>query len=289
MWDNILDFIEDHRKLVVIGAIVIVLLGVCIGVRSCNMSKKKALEKQYAAEEEAKKKEKEASLKQDEAPVDNTEPESEYKQSLGLDTDDGDDRVKIDKNVIKQRQKQKNQKVKTEPTYKVEANVFDHTGVPKLMVDGSSCRAYLKGVSLSDFGSKWGTRLTMNDFNATKRILVGVDQNPDDYIKADLQSVGWLMNRLSKLENNVAIKFTNLHIIGSLSASHVAVLCEYDWYSAFGLKDTLVVFEDISGTLDVKKFGAGDVFSATAFVHNMKIKTVNGQRVLLVQYQQFSK
>lgn len=286
MWDNILDFVEDHRKLVIAGVVIFVLLGVCVGIRSCNMNKKKQLQQQYKAEEEAKKQQ---SLKQDADVSTSSEPESEYKQSLGLDVEPDDDRVKIDKNVIKQRQKKKNQKVKTDPTFPVDAKVFDHTGVPKLMVDGSSCRAYLKKVSLSDFGSKWGTRLTLNDFNAKKRILVGVDQNPDDFIKADLQSVGWLMNRLSSLENNVAIKFTNLHIIGSLSASHVAVLCEYDWYSAFGLKDTLVVFEDISGKLDVKKFGAGDVFSATVFVHNMKIKTVNGQRVLVVQYQEFSK
>ena len=106
--------------------------------------------------------------------------------------------------------------------------------------------------------------------------------------RGDLQSVGWLIQNLSSLSEETAIKFTNLHVIGSLSATHTAVLCSYDWYSVFGLKDTLVMFEDISGTLDASAFTDGAVFSATVFAHNVKVvENVNGQRVVCVQYSTF--
>ena len=118
-------------------------------------------------------------------------------------------------------------------------------------------------------------------------VVIGVDQNPKDVEKYDLQSVGWLKDNLKSLDKNTAVKFTNLHIIGSLSNTHVALLCSYDWYSVFGLRDTLVVFEDISGQLNVKDFKEGDIFSATVFAHNIKRVDVNGQSVICVQYNVF--
>ena len=155
-------------------------------------------------------------------------------------------------------------------------------------MDGSSCKAYQKSVSLNDFGSHWGTSLTEDDFKGGDFYMVGVEQNPDDTLRGDLQSTGWLIDNLDKMNDNDAIKFTNLHVIGDLSQSHVALLCSYDWYSAFGLKDTVVVFEDISNTLNVKDFKDGDIFSATVFRHNIKVvPNVHGQRVIVVQYAVF--
>ena len=220
--------------------------------------------------------------------MDTTEaPKDSYKQSLGIGNENDDGRVEVERDPTTEAT---TEYVQTEPTYDILVNNFTHTEVPVKNVDGSSCKNYLSQVSLSDFDTYWGTVLTDEDFIGHKKYLVGVEQDSVTAEKGDLQSVGWLNDNIEaeKFQPNDAIKFTNLHIIGSLADDHLALLCSYDWYSAFGLKDTLVVFEDISGTLKPKKFKEGDVFSATVFVHNMKVMdNVKGQRVLVVEYATF--
>ena len=287
-WDLILDFIEDHRLACIIGGIVVILLICGLGIRSCNLKKaeqERIIAEQQAALEaelEAQRLEEEAALANNE----DDEPKSQYQVSLGLQAE-SDGRVE----VVEEEPEPEPEpvvEVKTEPNFEVEYNIFDKTGVPKKNVDGSSCKAYLEKVSLKDFGTYWGTKLTEDDFNSPQRVLVGVDQDPNDFERGDLQSVGWVFENMDNLSDNTAIKFTNLHVIGKLSDSHVAVLCSYDWYSAFGLTDTLVVFEDTSDTLNVEDFEDGAIFSATVFKHNMKVaENVNGKRVLCVQYDVF--
>lgn len=280
MKDEILDFIEDHKVLCIIIAVVAVLVIVMFGVRSSNMKKK-------AAEEEARQAMLAAQanqIPQDEEPE--VVPTNEYTAALGWDARKNDsDRVEVN---TEPESVPEPVHVQTEPTYPTKVIVFDHTSVPTRNMDGSSCKSYLNSVSLQDFGTNWGSRLTEEDFVGGDFYMVGVEQNPSDMQIGDLQSTGWLMENLANLNDNDAIKFTNLHVIGSLSTSHVAMLCSYDWYSAYGMKDTLVVFEDISGTLDTASFNDGDIFSATVFAHNVRLlKDVKGQRVLVVQYAVF--
>ena len=144
-------------------------------------------------------------------------------------------------------------------------------------------RVYCKSPSL--FLQLW--QKNTPNFKATKKILIGVDQDYYDFEKGDLQSVGWLISNIDSIEDNTAVKFTNLHVIGSLSDDHVALLCCYDWYSAFGIKDTLVVLEDISGTLKTSDFKEGDIFSATVYGHNIKVEKVNGQNVVCAEFATF--
>lgn len=287
MKDMILDFIEDHRKAVFITIGIVVVIAIMFGVRSSNAKKKAKLEEQQRieaeqqaqAEEQARlEAEKLAAEEEAAKQVDNT-PSYESSLNQKVETKRDETKVKEDEKI-----KDKEEVKEIKPNFEVTCNVFTHTEVPKTNVDGSSCKNYLNSVNLVDFGTFWGTKLDVNDMKSETKYLVGVDQDDIDVEVADLQSVGWLITNLDKLGKHDAIKFTNLHVIGSLSDDHLAVLCSYDWYSAFGLKDTLVLFEDISGTLDKKDFKDGSVFSALAFVHNMKIVRVNGQNVVCVQY-----
>ena len=220
-----------------------------------------------------------------EAPVEEEsgKEQSSYQASLGVDNGNtSKTQIKIEE------EKKKEEFIPPEPIIPLDVNVFDHTKVPKTNMDGSSCKTYYNAVKLSDFGSYWGEPLTNDDILSEKKIYVGVKQNPNNTEVADLQSTGWLIENFSTITDSTAIKFTNLHVIGSLSSSHVALLCSYDWYSVYGMTDTLVVFEDISGTLNPGDFDDGDVFEATVFKHNIKIEKVNGKRVVVVQYNQYS-
>lgn len=212
-------------------------------------------------------------------------PQSEYQASLGLAAEQNkDSRVEL----ISPTPTPTPEPVQTEPTYPVGVNIFGWTAVPDKNLDGSSCKEYLSGVSLVDAGTFWGTHLTEDDFFGGGKYLVGVEQNPDDEERGNLQSVGWLANNLGKMKAEDAVKFTNLHVIGHLSDEHLALLCSYDWYSVHGLDDTLVIFEDISGTLRTEDFKEGDIFSATVFVHNVKVEdNLNGKRVVVVEYDIF--
>lgn len=285
MKDEILDFIEDHRILcfVIIGVVILVIA--MFGIRSHNM-KKKTLELQEKARQEALAKEQEAQAALEQDVETEPVPQNDYHNSLGLDADrDKDERIEIEE---EEETYTYVEPVQTEPTYDTVVTIYDHTVVPKKNVDGSSCKAYQNKVTLNDFGTYWGSSLTEDDFFGGDFYMVGVEQNPDDILKGDLQSTGWLISNFDSLNDNDAIKFTNLHVIGQLSTSHVALLCSYDWYSAFGLTDTLVVFEDISNSLRIGDFRDGDIFSATVFKHNIKIMdNVNGQRVIVVEYATF--
>lgn len=270
----------NKKKFVVIGVIVGIIVIMFI-IRTINLSKKgkETPSTEVATTEQVNTQVTEATTE---------EPEDSYKQSLGIGNEDEDGRVEVDRDELTT--EVTTEYVQTEPTYSVSVNIFDHTEVPTKMMDGTSCINYYKNVSLNQFGTFWGTSLTEEDFIGHKKYLVGVAQDPNDTEKGDLQSVGWLMDNLEagKFQANDAIKFTNLHIIGSLSDTHVALLCCYDWYSAWGITDTLVVFEDISNTLKVEDFTDGSIFSATVFVHNIKLMdNVNGKRVVVVQYTPF--
>lgn len=280
MKDKILDFIEDHRGLVIGGAIVLVLIIVMFAIRSHNLKNK---ENDELANQPTVEATTQPTLEQDVEPT--KQPENAYQSSLGLDKDkDKLDRVEVTETPTEP----PTPPVQTEPNFEADFEIWGWTDVPKKNMDGSSCKAYLDKVSLEDFGTKWGYELTEEDFFSLKRYMVGVEQNPNGKLYGDLQSVGWLIQNLSNLNSNDAVRFTNLHVIGSLSDDHVALLCSYDWYSAHGLDDTLVVFEDISNTLEVKDFKDGDIFSATVFAHNIKVMDdVKGQRVVVVQYAVF--
>lgn len=270
------------KLIIVIGVIVGIFLIMCV-IRASN-KKKHAREAETATETVAST---ESSTMAD---LDTTEaPQDSYKQSLGIGNEDDSGRVEVERDTESATATEA-EPIQTEPTFDILVNNFTHTEVPVKNMDGSSCKNYQSKVTLSDFGSYWGSKLTDEDFIGHKKYLVGVEQDNVTAEKGDLQSVGWLIDNLNaeKFQSNDAIKFTNLHIIGSLADDHVALLCSYDWYSAFGLDDTLVVFEDISGTLKASNFKDGDVFSATVFVHNCKVEeNVAGQRVVCVQYATF--
>ena len=291
MRDNILDFIEDHRILIIVGVVLVILIGVIFGIRTVNGKKKAARAEQesIAAEQasiEASIAEEEsiaASLAQDQ--TEEEKPTSEYLASLGLGKGNKEDeRIEVTTEAPTEPETTApERKAKYPPTI----DIFDWSAVPNKNVDGSSCKAYLSKVKLADFGTLWGSALTEDDFFCEKRILVGVEQNPNDFQRGDLQSVGWLIEHFSEIQPSDCIRFTNLHVIGSLSSDHVALLCSYDWYSAFGLKDTLVVFEDISGTLKTSDFKDGDFFSASVYGHNLKVVIVGGFNVVCAEYAVF--
>lgn len=174
-----------------------------------------------------------------------------------------------------------------EPIFDLDIKVFSRTTVPEKAVNGDSWLGYLNRVSYKDF-SVGGYVLSEEDYQSSTKVLVGVDQNRNDYEKGDLQSVGWLMDNLSILPDNAVIKFTNLHVIGNVSGGSHMLLCSYDWYSAFGLKDVLVVVEDTTNTLTSSNISSGDEFSVSVFKKNLSIKRVQGQRVLIAKYYTFN-
>lgn len=285
MLDNIIDFWEDHKKLCIAIVVVVVLVVVMLVVRNNNLQRKadeeaaRALLEQQQANKDA--------LQQDVEEV--KEPEDKYQSSLGLDADKWKDE-RVDVTDSSEEEEEPPPVVKRTPRYAVGARVFGFREVPSYSQDPKDrdCfNRYYGTVTLADFGTFWGSSLTQEDFIGNTCYYVGVaeeDYNPIN----NIQSVGWLISNFSTLQPNDTVQFTNLHVIGTLSKSHVALLCSYDWYSAYGLQDTLVVFEDISGTLDVDGFKAGDIFEATVFVHNIKIlDDVAGERVVVVQYQTY--
>lgn len=277
------DFFVSHKKLCIALAVILVLIIVMFAIRSHNLKNKSNTE---LIDDSTTQSTQSSQIKQDE--VTKKEPENTYKNSLGLDANkDKDERINYE--IETETQPESTEPIQTEPTYTPVVTIYDHTAVPKKNMDGSSCKAYQSSVKLADFGTFWGSPLTDDDFKAGNFYMVGVTQNSGDFLKGDLQSTGWLADNIDSLAENDCIKFTNLHVIGSLSDTHTALLCSYDWYSAFGLKDTLVVFEDISNTLSPSDFKDGDIFSALVFRHNVKVETVKGQRVIVVQYATFSK
>lgn len=280
-FEDLRDWVEDHLKLVIIVGVILILVIAMFTIRGINMKKKAqaALEQQQVTTTVSDN----TGIQQDtvEEPI----PTSSYQAQLGL-TAEKDDRVNIEeKEPVVEVTPEPEQ---TEPNFPVAIDVWDFREVPNKAVDGSSFKNYLSKVKLNDFGTFWGTELTEDDFFSQKRYLCGVFQNPDKYIQyIDLMSSAWVMDNIEEFNPNDCITFTNLHVIGSLSDSHVAVLCATDWYSAYGMKDMLVMFEDISGTLKVGDLKAGDIFSCVIYAHNMKVVEVNGKRVLVIEYATF--
>lgn len=279
--DLIIDFIEDHKVLVIIGSVAVGLLVIGLIIRGVNMSKAQKAADEYARQQ---------ALVQNtqtevvvEEPKESAPPKSQYQVNLGLSAEK-DGRVEYQEAEPTPTPEQTEVK---RSSFDISVRIYDKTGVPEVNVDGSKFSDYLSGISLADFGVLWGDALTEDDYNTKTRYLVGVEQDRNDFERGDLQSVGWVFDNIDKMNDSDAIKFTNLHVISSLDDSHVAVLCSYDWYSVFGMKDTLVLFEDKSGTLKTEDFVDGAVFSATVFKHNMKVETVNEQRVLCIEYNTF--
>ena len=269
----------------VLAFIVVFFLFIFIAALIKSSNQKKLAAEQASIEAEIEQQSSELASKQEAMEDKQETTQSSYQASLGINTGNS---TKTDIKV--KPTEEETSPTETEPlkpSYDLTVQVFDHTGVPTRNNDGSSYKGYLSKVTLSDFGSKWGTALTEADFTSYNKVLVGVEQNPDNTEIGDLQSTGWLIEHLDELADDTAIRFTNLHVVGSLSDTHLAVLCSYDWYSAFGMKNTLVVFEDISGTLDKNMLGDGDIFEGTVFKHNTKVVNVNGQNVICVQYNTY--
>lgn len=230
-------------------------------------------------------------------PTENTQ--SEYQSSLSLkakeeqkERDEAQRRLNEKRDADKKaedKRKAEEYAKSAKAKYGDSVKVWSSDGVPSKMEDGKSIKDFYKSMRLSDVGSNWGSALTDKDKLTDSFYMVGVDQNPDDYVSGvDMQSFGWLIENIGGLPSDTAIKFTDLNIVGSLSDDHVAVLACYDWYSIWGMKDTLLVFEDISGTLNPKDFTEGKIFSAIAYAHNIKVVQYGGYNIVCVQYNTFS-
>lgn len=286
--DKILDFIEDHRILIIFGIVVVILVCVVFGIRSSNKKKAALAEAERIRQEQLALEKQENAIEEVTTVV---QPVGEYEASLGLEVDKNrDERVKVDKNKKPVVEQETEASVQTEPNYDTKVTVFGYQEIPTSGLNANLFQEYLSKVQLSDFSSKFGSGLTENDFFSPQRILVGYekDRAEDDTDMGDLRSVGWLTRNIDNLGDSDAIKFVDLHVVGHLATDHVAMLCTYELYAADHLTDMLVMFEDISGTLSVDSFKSGDIFSATVFKHNMKVEQVNGQTVLVVQYNTFS-
>ena len=251
-----MDFIKKHKVLfIVIGVVLAIFIVMCI-IRTVNLFKK--------ANEPAP----EVSQIVPETPIEEEEQETEqsdYQSSLSIKAKEEESKKEeaekrlAEKRAEEERKKQEEEAKKAaeaaEPTYGDDVKIWSSDGVPEIMEDGRSIKQYLAEVSLADFGSKWGSALNNEDKLTEDFYMVGVDQNPDDYVKGvQNQSFGWLIDNLNGLPKNGAIKFTDLNVVGSLASDHVALLCCYNWYSVWGLKETMMVFEDISGTLKPADF-----------------------------------
>lgn len=273
MKDSFLDWVESHRKLVIFIIIVFSIFCVMLGIRTYNLSRKGTLEQVSSIETD--------SFEDIETTELVTEPKPSYESSLNN---------RIDETSKKQDDENKPEEetlLDIKPNIDVSCSIWKHVNVPDRNPDGSSYKKYLSRVNLASFDTWWGTSLDINDTKSTTIYHVGSIKETDEAKNDELKSVGWVMDNLASFNKSDAIRFTNLYTIGSLSDNHVAVLCSYTWHSVFGLENTMVLFEDISGTLNPNDFVEGATFSATVFVHNVKIERVNGQNVLCVQYNVF--
>lgn len=263
--DDIIDFIEDHKGLCITIAIVVILLIIGLCIRSHNLKNVAKLNEDIADTVEVTEIETEEEEPTTEAP--------KFVSDVGLreeeETEEETEPVDPDSLMYKE-----------EESLGVFCKVIGHTVVPITNVDGSSCKKYLNSISVSDFDMYFGSPLTEEDMKASSYILIGTESDKN----GDLQSTGWLIANLKDLDGNIPLYFSNLHIIGSLSNERTVLLCSYDWYSAFGLKDTLVLLEDISGTLNRSDYIDGDIISTVIWAKNIKIENVKGQNVVHIEY-----
>lgn len=287
-----MSWVKKHKVLIIIIVVLLVLFGSVMGIRSHNLQKKKAEAQAQAkaqAEQIAKEKAEEEEQKKE---------VKSYDPSLGVNSGTTKkSKVKIS-DEVKQEQAEEDAKEErqaeldnqTTPNYPTELRVYDHISVPEYAIDGTSWSKYANSVSLADFGSRWGSALTHEDVITTSRVVVGTDDvEAGHHIDGENpHSVPEILNNFdSFIKPHTAYTFTDLKAVKSLSNDHTALLCTYEWYSVYGLKDELVVFEDISGSVPVDSIKAGDTFSFTAYGQNISHKVVNGKNVLLVQYSTF--
>lgn len=289
MRDKLLDFIEGHRVLSFIILGVVLLFVVMLIVRTINMSNKDNNTVSVGEEQ---------TTQYESVSDETTKKQSSYQSGLSIKAqEESKKQAEIEQKLkekqeeesrIKAEEARRQEELSKEPTYGDKILVWGHDTVRDVLDDGSSPKKYFDSIKLSDFGSKWGSDLSIEDKFTEDIVMVGVNQNENDVLKGvQNQSFGWLIDNLDNLSKNCAVKFTDLNIIGSLSNDHVALLCCYNWYSVWGLKETLLVFEDISNTLNISDFNSGDIFSAFIYVHNIKVEKVNGQTVICVQYNTF--
>lgn len=149
---------------------------------------------------------------------------------------------------------------------------YDNNKVPDKLLDGTSCKQFLKDLDTDKIKITISKEYTQSDY-----ILVGAAQNKANKITGDLESVGWLMNNIDSISSDTLIYFTDLHIVG---IKNNMVLCMYNFHSIFGMTDCLVALWGIN-TEDLK---AGDTISVGIFRGNMKLTTVNNIRILITRY-----
>lgn len=278
------------KKVVIALGIIVALLIVGIVIRTINMSKKQEVT-QPPVESTA-----DSGGTEDEA-TKPAEPEK-FESSLTAsakeeerEKEEVEQRLKEKEEAEEKAKKEEEERLKAEkakPTYGDAVKIWDSDGVPDIMEDGRSIKQYFKDTSIASFGSNWGTALDNKDKLTDSFYMVGVDQNPEDKVTGvQSQSFGWLITHLGGINKNSAIKFTDLNVVDSYASDHVAMLCCYNWYSIWGLEETMMFFEDISRTLKPSDFKPGTIFSAIVYAHNIKVVEANGQKVICVQYNTF--
>lgn len=174
----------------------------------------------------------------------------------------------------------KEEETTTKKSIDIYFNVTGNTEVPKLNVDGSSYLSYRNSIDIDDFKLVSPSQLTDENLYCDDYYVVGTEQT----VTGDLKSLGWLRTNLDSLDKNKPVHFTNLHVIDNLNSKGVSLLCSYDWYSAFGLKDTLVLLNNISDTSGASKYKSGDIVSVVIFIKNISIQYVNNQWVVCLNY-----
>lgn len=288
------EIFSKYKVPIIIGTVVIILIVAVVGIRSMN-AKRKAEEQARVEQEQAQQ---DAQLPVEEEEEDE-DLQNSYQSNLSIKAKEEQKRKKeAEKRLEEKREaerkaeeerKAKEHAQKAKPTYGDAVMVWDSDGVPDRMMDGSSVKKFYSNFKLSDAGeSRWGSPLTDADKLTKNFYMIGVDQNEDDYVTGvQLQSFGWYLDNADSIPQDSAIKFTDLNVVGSLADDHLALLCCYNWYSIWGLKDTLMVFEDLSGTLKPEDFAPGKIFSAIAYKHNIKTVNVDGYRIMHVQYDTF--
>lgn len=256
-----------HKKLLIIlGAVIFTVLILFI-IRGINLSRKSKEEPSASIETSA------PTLETSKEP----ETTTTFDSNMGLGTDSEETKVTIPDETEVIIEDDTTQLDSFDLTFRV----YGRTSVPNKLLDGTSCSQYLSKLSSKDI-TNWGSDLTQSDLSSRKRVLVGTSQATDDICKGDLQSVGWLMNNLNSLSDSTCIKFTDLHVVGTIPSNKTILLCMYSWYSVFGMNETLVLFEDCSNS--VSNIADGSTISFSIYKHNARVETIKGQKVIVVRY-----
>ncbi len=262
--DFILDFWEDHRVLSIIISVIFGLIILAFIIRGVNSGKQPSSDFGNFQKQEI----------EEEVDYIVREADPEFKSTAGTTTSLVKEEEPIDTSIL--------EKPAEAETVNIHCDVTGHTVVPQTNMDGSHYKDYFNAVKISDFDTYFGTPITEDELKNTKNYyVVGTDNT---VIYGDLKSVNWLLDNFENIPDDIPIYFVNLHVIGSLSSDRTALLCSYDWYSAWGMDDTLVVFSDISDTLNPSSFTDGDIISTVVWKKNMRVNHVNNQDVVVIEY-----